>query len=491
MKRRPLARWAQLLLPCGLALAGGCGQRPAQDPARTEPRPLACRAVGQAIRASHDAEPSDAPGLAFPAPAIGPREVEPAAPATVAAEEQALPATPSSTDLWHTLQAAPEAAASSEPPTLASELPARVETSPAAAPVQAGEAASLPEEVPVHVRGGEVAVVAAPADSGVSLRVTGSADSELVEQTELPWAKIRGPSPDSALVLGRAGEMVREAEGLAARGAVFAARNRLLGALRLLAQSADSQQMTQHYTRSLSQGLVALGESRDFAAPRHAPETALDVAAVVAGHRTPILKNSAAELSPAAALARYYTYAQEQLGSAGAAEAVGSLALYQMGKVTLAMAAQRKEDPLAASAQAVTWIQAALLCDQHNHRAAHDLGVLMARYGRWEASRNLLTSAATQGGLSASWRSLELVCQRLGDKAAAAQAHERWQAAQRKEPGKAATLGVLLVDPATLAQTQSPTDGLNMKMAAEPRAGRPAAAPNQPRPDSKSFLQRR
>jgi hypothetical protein len=327
----------------------------------------------------------------------------------------------------------------------------------------------------------EIEVVSEPPSADISYPAE--------EQAVLPWGKIRQRSPEMGAVVKRSHELVSRAVRLASQGAVYSARNQLIEALRTIAQAYDAQSETNHYSLALAAGLTALKESQDFAPSAQSAERPTDVAAIVAGHRTVVLKQSPG-LSALSAQVRYYTFAQEQLASAAGGEVVGSAALYQLGKVLVATGAQADSNPLEINAHAMALYQAALLCDGRNYRAAHDLGLLLAYYGRPAQARDLLLRAANTGNHPATWQSLAVIYERLGDRAASARARQRLASVSRQH--RSMVPGVQVVDPSTLAQLRSPTDNVDRatpKLPAGQATGRTASGQEQPAP--KSWLQRR
>ena len=171
--------------------------------------------------------------------------------------------------------------------------------------------------------------------------------------------------------------LVRQGFRLAERGAVYSARLKFFAALSLIARSLDVEQQTQVYSRSLVAGRTALVEAWDFRAS--GLPMATDMARIVAAHRTPVLAQVPLEsLSPVSAQQRYFTYAQEQLALAAGREPVGSLALYGLGKTAAAVHGPADAPNLTIAGEQMACYQAALMVDDRNFRAAHELGVLLA-----------------------------------------------------------------------------------------------------------------
>ena len=90
------------------------------------------------------------------------------------------------------------------------------------------------------------------------------------------------------------------------------------------------------------------------------------------------------KLTPLEALQCYFTCGQQQLGIAVGSELAGSMTLHALGKLHARLAGETKVVIRAAEPKAIVFYQAALLADPWNHMAANDLGVFLARSGRYE-----------------------------------------------------------------------------------------------------------
>jgi polysaccharide export outer membrane protein len=221
---------------------------------------------------------------------------------------------------------------------------------------------------------------------------------------------------------------------LAGRNAVFAARSQFIVALRLLAQGLDADHGGGRHSRALAEGLDAIQEA-DVFIPRGARiEADLDLAVIIRGHRTPVLKQTDLNgLTPMLALKAYFTYAQERLAAAVAGEVAGSMALHGLGKLHASIARNPAIDLAAAEPKAVTFFQAALLVYPRNLMAANDLGVLLARAGNWQGARQVFEHAVAVNPQSVSWRNLATVYQQLGDPPMAMRARQMADAVTRQE----------------------------------------------------------
>jgi len=219
-----------------------------------------------------------------------------------------------------------------------------------------------------------------------------------------------------AAVARHADRSVAEAFGLARRGAHFSARAGFIKALRTISQALDTQAGTQEHSRALASGLRAMKEADDFVPAGSRLEGDLNVAALVAAHRTPVLKDEDAEtMTSVVALQRYYAYAQTQLAAAAGNEPVGSKALYGMGKVHMALAKLSQDGSAVNSPRAMALHQAALMVDSRNYMAANELGVLLARHGQFVHARHILLHSLSIRPEPETWHNLAVVHQQLGE----------------------------------------------------------------------------
>jgi len=203
---------------------------------------------------------------------------------------------------------------------------------------------------------------------------------------------------------------------LAALRAYFSSRAEFIQALRLVAQALDTENQSTAYGRALAAGLTAMHEAQDFLPGGSRLEADLDIPAILAGHRTPVLKGvDARSLTPQIAMQSYFTFAQEQLGFAAGEELAASVACDGLGKVHAAVADRQGEAIRAATPKAMAFYQAALLINRLNYMASNDLGVLLARGNRYEDARTAVEHSLSIQPNSVGWRNLALIYQRLGN----------------------------------------------------------------------------
>jgi tetratricopeptide (TPR) repeat protein len=226
----------------------------------------------------------------------------------------------------------------------------------------------------------------------------------------------------------RAMQMADLATSMAQRGMLFSARGELIKALQLLTQAADAQEGTNRHTAALAAALVALAEARDFTTEAGRPGEAVDVPAIAARHRTPLLRTEQdRSISPIVAQQRYFEFALEQLTVAAGPSSCASQILYRLGRLQTAMASH-DADPLALHGpQSMAFHQAALSADASNYLAANELGVLLARYGQLADAKRLLVQSVSLRPHRAGWQNLAFVHSRLGETDLAAKAEHEWK----------------------------------------------------------------
>jgi tetratricopeptide (TPR) repeat protein len=287
----------------------------------------------------------------------------------------------------------------------------------------------------------------------------------------------------------RATARVRSGFRLASRGALFTARAEFIRALRLVSQALDAPRGGLERGRALAAGLQALAEADDFV-PRGADlEANLDLAGLIAAHRTPVLKEARPdELSAPLALGRYLTYAQGQLATAAGHEPAGSMALYGLAQVCSTLGSSDSDRHRVAEQKAVSLHQAALRVRPDNPMAANELGVLLTRYGYDDAARRVFEQSLRSAPSRAAWHNLAVLHEQMGQTALAAEA--RRQAARVGLAGADRGLGALTpevrwLDPTHFARTGAATD----RPTWSPATGR-APPPDPARPAPSAARQR-
>lgn len=217
-------------------------------------------------------------------------------------------------------------------------------------------------------------------------------------------------------------------------GAVYAARGKFVGVLRRIALAKDAESGSNDHARALAEGLRTLDDADDFVPRGDALEAELDVAAIASSHGLRLLGEAA---SPHEAIARYSQHAAQQLALAAAGEPAGSMALYGLGKAYARLEAQG-DDPTAGRKGTVMY-RAAVDSNADNFLAANELGVRLARNGRYQqASEVLRQAAARPTAIATVHANLAAVEERLGNRETArlAQQHSERLAQDERATGQ-------------------------------------------------------
>jgi Tfp pilus assembly protein PilF len=189
-------------------------------------------------------------------------------------------------------------------------------------------------------------------------------------------------------------------------------------------------------------------------------ESDLDLAQVVSGHSTPVLKNeNVNHLAPIAAQQWYLEYAQQQLAFAGGHLPSASQALYVLARIYTVLDKTQLETQMLCLPQAVALHQAALAVDPRNGRAANELGVLLVRFGQWEDARQVFLHSISVLPAPETWHNLSVVQARMGEVELARRAAEQSAAAvatqHRKQAPDVPVQSVHWVDPQTFSTVRS------------------------------------
>ncbi|MBM4091812.1 MAG: hypothetical protein FJ276_20650 [Planctomycetes bacterium] len=220
----------------------------------------------------------------------------------------------------------------------------------------------------------------------------------------------------NAAVCRKLDEIASRAEDLASRGAYFAARAEMLMALRIVTQTLDAQSGGNEHSQALAQAMRAVREAGDFVPRGSRLEADLDVARFVIAHRTPVLHGENTKgLLPLQAQQRYLEYAQDQFARSCAGFPPASHVLYGLARVYMVLDQAKLDVQTLSVPTAVVLHQAALLVDPTNHRAANELGVLLARFGQLEDARRVLQQSVAVCPEPEAWHNLSVVHQRLGE----------------------------------------------------------------------------
>ncbi|MFV1967473.1 MAG: hypothetical protein ACC628_18755 [Pirellulaceae bacterium] len=258
-----------------------------------------------------------------------------------------------------------------------------------------------------------------------------------------------------AAVATQADAVMARAFALAEKGALYSARSELERALRLVGQAVDASSRTSRHSQLLKEGFQALKEADDFLGKRRSLDAGIDVRAIVATHRTPVLKGRDVSQTPAVvAMQHYYTFAQERMARAASGAPPASRLLYGLGKIHVAISEQNSSTATMHGPKAMAFHRAALMVDPTNYRAANELGVLLARFGQLEEARSVLQHSATMRPVAETWHNLSKVHERLGETNLAQRARYELSLAQQRTVTASGATGSSLVqwvDPRTFS----------------------------------------
>lgn len=238
---------------------------------------------------------------------------------------------------------------------------------------------------------------AARAEKAASPRAAPSTTAALRTTRRAPQPDHDGDAltytPSAANLSRRLESDVQAAFQLGKAGAVYAARAKFVEVLRRIASAKDAEQGAGAHAAALADGLRTLEDADDFIARGDALEAEMDVASIARSHSAGLI---AADEPIAAhdAIARYSQHAAARLAEAAAGEPAGSMALYGLGKTYARLEAQ-SDDPSAGRKSAVMY-RAAMDTHPQNYLAANELGVRLAKEGRYEQAEQVLRQAARQ-----------------------------------------------------------------------------------------------
>ncbi len=241
---------------------------------------------------------------------------------------------------------------------------------------------------------------------------------------------------------------------LAQRGAFYAARTEFIQVLRRVAQAKDAGVSSDDHARALAAGLRALDEADDFVPQGTQLEAELDVRKVASAHRTPVLRDYPEEVLPQEAVVLYHSFAQHELAVATRGEQAGSMALYGLGKV-YARLAERRDDDVQCTRDAMTMYAASFDACPDNHMAANELGVVLCRIGHAVEAVDRFKRAIDLAPTATAYHNLAIAEQKLGmagQAAANEQEAQRLAALDRSAGALSRRAGVQWVSPEEMAR---------------------------------------
>lgn len=249
-----------------------------------------------------------------------------------------------------------------------------------------------------------------------------------VPETAMPRTFSPTESAESA-----ASEHLEYGKSLARRGAIFAAREEYLHALRLICESGDRQSGTREFTTRLARGLKALAEAEDFFRMSAEEQLRMDLSQVLQSHETRLIAmEQASSLTAIQAMQMYCEFAVEQISQAVGSSVVAGETLHAMGKLMIAASRLNQGGESMHLPKAMVMYQAAMAANPRDYRSANELGVLMAEAGQWRAARDVFARSLLIHKTSEAWLNIARVHEMLGEKDYARRAQEEYEAMSQK-----------------------------------------------------------
>ncbi len=339
-------------------------------------------------------------------------------------------------------------------------------------------------DVPAAYRLPVVGVIT-PAKDRIAMRTDYRSPSASVQPPAIELATAAAAPPSAALaypatkseLTNQLLPAVQRGYSLAQHGAFYAARTEFIQVLRRVAQAKDAGSSSDDHARALAAGLRALDEADDFVPQGAQLEAELDVRKVASAHRTPILRDYPEEVLPQEAVVLYHTHAQQQLSIATSGEQAGSMALYGLGKV-YARLAERRDDDVQCTRNAMTMYAASLDSCSDNPMAANELGVMLCRMGHAAEAVDRFKRAIDLAPSATAYHNLAIAQQKLGmpgQAAANEQEAQRLAALDRSAGALSRRAGVQWVSPEEMArvtQSGAPTPAAPGLVAPAPETAR-------------------
>lgn len=270
---------------------------------------------------------------------------------------------------------------------------------------------------------------------------------------------------------------------LVQRRAHYSARARFTQALRVVARSLDDQTYDTRHSDALRNALAAYEEVSDFYPHAARPDEDVNLHVVIGGHKTPVLQHAESKsLTPRQCVREYMAYAEQEFTAALGNEGFASQALYGLGRLEASKETTSTTAPQVRANRSLMLFQTAMIVDQRNFAAANELGVLLARYGKYENAVQALRLCVAHSPQPTAWRNLSNIYKRLGRTAEAQMAEveaQRSMAMAPSTPFVASQPRVQWVDNNTFSRMNA---NANMQVAQK----QPAAAAPQQQPVEKS-----
>jgi len=282
------------------------------------------------------------------------------------------------------------------------------------------DAASVSQPEPTSIL--ETEPILAPAESTPAENFVASSENLIAPAENLQGRQeeTAAPSPSRAglslTAAQQAAQHIEYGKTLARRGATFAARQEFFVALNIIAQTKDENSESKEFSQALTAGFLALKEAEGFVIDNIEAGTTLDVASVIASHRsTVITQQEAQNLSPIQAMQRYFEFAQHKLDEACGGNVVSAEAFFCLGKLYTAMASQQSVPSNLDAFKSIVFHKASIQSDETNYRSSNELGVLMVQTGRLEDATEYFKQSLIINRTPQAWMNLAKTHRRLGE----------------------------------------------------------------------------
>ena len=220
------------------------------------------------------------------------------------------------------------------------------------------------------------------------------------------------------------------------RRAHYSARARFIQALRVVSRSLDDQTFTTRHTSALRKALAAYEEAVDFYPTSAKPDEDVNLYMILGGHKTPVLaKADATRLTPRQCVREYMAYAEQEFTLALGNDGFASQALYGLGRLEASQETASTSAPQVRANRSLMLYQTAMLIDQRNYAAANELGVLLARYGKYDNAIAALQHCVKFSPEPTAWKNLANIYRRVGNHSQARMADARVHQTMARKPG--------------------------------------------------------
>lgn len=199
------------------------------------------------------------------------------------------------------------------------------------------------------------------------------------------------------------------------RRAHYSARARFIQALRIVARSMDDQTFTTNHTAALRNALAAYEEAVDFYPTSAKPDDDVNLHMILGGHNTPVLADiDSSRLTARQCVREYMAYAEQEFVTALGQDGFASQALYGLGRLEASRETASASAPQVRANRSLMLYQTAMLVDPRNYAAANELGVLLAKYGKFDTAVAALQHCVKHSPEPTAWKNLANLYRRMG-----------------------------------------------------------------------------